>query len=136
MFKQLFNEEGLKFIDGTHEEFYNKFVPSVGNDVYFRPVVYLLGLTEDTRQNYRTIFNPEKKEINIEGMRNGWQTGTTMKITRLAFNLWNGMAHDSNEDFEEDKVSKYFAVDEIFCCGFAPYFYEAIKLRYPEYCAE
>jgi hypothetical protein len=41
--------------------------------------------------------------------------------------------YDSQEDYEENKISYRYGVDEIFCCGYAPYFYEAIKLRYPEY---
>ena len=89
----------------------------------------------DTRGHYKTIFDPVRKEINIEGLNKGWQTGTSMKITRLAFNLWNGMTYDSRESLEGNKVSPYYAVDEIFCCGYAPYFYQAIKLRYPEYTA-
>lgn len=124
----------LKFVDQDHKDFYERFVPAVGKDVYFKPVVYLLGLCVDTRNNYRSIFNPEAKEINVEGLKSGWQTGTSTKITRLAFNLWNGMTYDSHEDFEKGKVSPYYAVDEIFCCGFTPYFFEAIRLRYPEYC--
>lgn len=66
----------------------------------------------------------------------GIQTGTSKKVTRLAFNLFNGAVCDSDEDFENNRVSPYYAVDEIFCCGLAPYFYQAIKLRYPEYCSE
>lgn len=124
----------LRFIDQKHLNFYERFVPEIGNDVYFKPVVYLLGLCADTRNNYRCIFNPEAKEIYIEGLKAGWQTGTSKKITRLAFNLWNGNTFDSDKDFEDDKVSAKYAVDEIFCCGLAPYFYEAIRLRYPEYC--
>ena len=72
--------------------------------------------------------------MRVEGLNSGWQTGTRMKITWLAFNLWDGNTFESIEDYEEDKVSSKYAVDEIFCCSYAPYFYEAIKLRYPEYC--
>ncbi|WP_270444950.1 DUF6075 family protein, partial [Blautia intestinalis] len=25
-------------------------------------------------------------------------------------------------------------VEDLFCCGYARYFWEAIKIRYPEYC--
>jgi hypothetical protein len=128
--------ERLKFVDQDHKDFYEKFVPKIGNDVYFKPVVYLLGLCADTRNNFKSVLNPEAKEISLDGLKCGWQTGTSMKITRLAFNLWNGMTCDSHDDFKDSKISSYYAVDEIFCCGYAPYFYEAIKLRYPEYCGE
>jgi len=37
----------------------------------------------------------------------------------------------SEEQLDE---CKEYAVDEIFCCGYAPLFWQAIKIRYPEYC--
>jgi hypothetical protein len=57
------------------------------------------------------------------------------------FNLWNGYCSDGEtytdaDGYESDLPSRMYAVDEIFCCGYAPYFYEAIKLRYPEYASK
>ena len=39
-------------------------------------------------------------------------------------------------DIENEKVSDKYNVSEIFCCSYAPYFYEGIKIRYPEYTRE
>ena len=58
-----------------------------------------------------------------------WLYGTSQKTCRLAFNLWNGRTSDS----ENDSASPYYAVDEIFNCEYAPYYWQAIKLRYPQY---
>ena len=33
----------------------------------------------------------------------------------------------------ETAEAEAFTPDNLFCCEFAPYFYEAVKLRYPEY---
>ena len=33
----------------------------------------------------------------------------------------------------ETAAAEAFTPDNLFCCEFAPYFYEAVKLRYPEY---
>ena len=63
-----------------------------------------------------------------EGMHSGWQTSGTVKVCHLAFNLWNGYA--------EDGCERYFTPEELFCCEFAPYFMEGIKVRYPEYCRD
>ena len=63
-----------------------------------------------------------------DGRQEGWQTGGTRRLTHLAFNLWNGYV----EPGEERMSTPY----EMFDCGYAPYFYEAIKLWYPEYCRE
>mgnify|MGYP000037184561 FL=1 len=40
---------------------------------------------------------------------------------------------DSEEDFANDKISCCYAPGEIFCCSYAPYFWEAVQIRYPEY---
>lgn len=123
------------FKDKQHEEFYKTNILKTGtrNDVYHKALFYTLGLTAETRNNITTLYDFKERGIEHSRLHMGWQTGTSKKVTRLAFNLFNGTVFDSMEDFEKDNVSKRYAVDEIFCCGLAPYFYEAIKLRYPEY---
>ena len=54
----------------------------------------------------------------------------------MAFSLWNRCNYDSEKDIENEKVSDKYNVSEIFCCSYAPYFYEGIKIRYPEYTKE
>ena len=63
-----------------------------------------------------------------EGIFCGWHTSGTVKVCHLAFNLWNGFTEEGKENL--------FTPDELFCCGYAPYFMEGIKLRYPEYCRD
>jgi hypothetical protein len=123
------------FKDIMHEEFYRSNLDKTrcSGDTYRMALFYTLGLTAETRNNINTLYNYKEKCIDFEGLNKGWQTGTSMKVTRLAFNLFNGTVYDSESDNENEKVSKYYSVEEIFCCGLAPYFYEAIKLRYPEY---
>lgn len=74
--------------------------------------------------------------IKIEtALQHGWQTGTSYKTTRLLMNLWNGWRYDSyTDDPEENSASADYVVDEIFTCSYAPYYWEAIRLRFPEYC--
>ena len=63
-----------------------------------------------------------------ERMHGGWQTSGTVKVCNLAFNLWNGFAEEGRE--------RFCTPEELFCCGYAPYFMEGTKLRYPEYCRD
>lgn len=123
------------FKDRLHEEFYKTNVSKTnsGSDPYRKALFYTLGLTAETRDHIVALYDYKEKCIDFDGLCKGWQTGTSKKVTRLAFNLYNGCAYDSDEDFQNGKLSQYYVVDEIFCCGLAPYFYEAIKLRYPEY---
>ena len=63
-------------------------------------------------------------------------TSSSEKTTRMAFSLWNRCCFDSDEDSANRKASRYYNPSEIFSCGYAPYFYEGIKIRYPEYTRE
>lgn len=130
--------EKINFKDLKHKEFYIMNVLDVKPelDVYNKSLIYLLGLSEDTRNHFNNIYDVEKREINIEELNAPWQTSGSLAITRLAFNLFNGFAGLDIEDTENNEESritdkKKFAVDNIFCYReYAPYFYEAIKIRF------
>ena len=128
----------LNFIDKKHEQFYieklNELSEYGKTDVYYKSLVYTLGICETTRQHFKEIFNVKQSEVNLDSIQGAWQTGTSSKVTRMAFNLWNhNLMYDSEEDLKNEKISNYYAPSEIFCCSYAPYFWEAIKIRYPEY---
>ena len=40
------------------------------------------------------------------------------------------------DGFTEEGRENLYTPEELFCCGYAPYFMEGIKLRYPEYCRD
>lgn len=130
----------MKFINEEHESFFNEKLKQYKRtggsiDCYCLPTFYLLGLCADTRSQFSTLFDMKDQSVRIEGLHASWQTGTSLKICRLAFNLWNGHCYEQGQSLgEENKVSDCFAIDNIFCCSYAEYFFEAIRLRYPEYC--
>lgn len=97
-------------------------------------MIYTLGICETTREHFKEIFDTKKGEINLDSIESAWQTGTSAKVVRMAFNLWNhNIMYDNEEDLENEKISSYYGPSEIFCCSYAPFFYEAVKIRYPEY---
>lgn len=120
------------FYSEQHRNFYNRHVDG-GADPYYRALVYLLGMTAETRSNFSRCFDAEARMIRPAALEEGWQTGGTVRIVRMAFNLWNGWCYESEENAQEGRTSDAFTPDNLFCCEFAPYFYEAVKLRYPEY---
>ena len=130
----------MKFIDKEHKEFWNKKLIEMQalekTDVYYKSIVYTLGICETTRNNFEKIFNLKLGEINIDVINDSFQTSESEKVTRLAFSLWNNCKYDSEQDIEDGKLSSNYNVGEIFCSSFAPYFYEAIKVRYPEFTRE
>lgn len=107
-------------------------------DGYHRAVAYFLTLDEECNAHIADLFDIEKDEIKPFGtLYLPWQTGTSVKTTRLMFNLWSGISIDldkSESVYEETRT--YYTPDEIFSCGYAAYYFEAIKLRFPEYAAE
>lgn len=130
----------MNFINDEHELFFintlRKLQEQKQVDVYYASLVYTLGMCEETRKNFKNIFDIEKGEINIDSIGAPWQTDTSAKVTRMAFSLWNNCMYDSEQDAAMKKTSKNYNIGEIFSCSYAPYFYEGIKIRYPEYTKE
>jgi hypothetical protein len=128
-------EPDIRFVDEDHRAFYMGQTVKLTPDCYHRALVYTLGINSDTRRNFDSMYNAEDRCIVPGSINAAWQTGGSVKVTRLAFNLFNGgvptaYSGDSDADFEE---CKRYSVAELFCCSHAPYFIHAIRLRYPEY---
>lgn len=124
----------LNFVDMEHQNFYEQKLKEIGeSDVYRKALVYTLGICETTREHFDNIFNLKEGLINRNSLQEAYQTSTSMKVTRMAFSLWNSNSYDSDEDLENGIVSPHYTPAEIFCCSYSPYFFEAIKIRFPEY---
>ena len=117
----------MYFKDMEHTFFYmEKKKECKRPDPYNTTIFYLFGLTEETRKHFDRVFNMEEGLIIPEGLNEPWQTGTTIAITRLAFNLYNGFTGR-----EEIDTPEKYSVENIFCkTGLALYFYEAIRNRF------
>ena len=119
--------ETIRFSSNEHKVFYSQMLVKTRNDdAYHRTFFYAMGICAETRRNIRTLFDFKNGGINPDGLSAPWQTGSPRRLCRLAFNLWNGWT----EEGKENRSTPY----ELFDCGFVPYFFEAIHLRYPEYC--
>lgn len=123
----------MKFKDQNHEELYKKICGKMRYlDTYHQALAYLLALDTVCRNHISDIYDIAEDSIKTNCINKEWQTSTSKKTIRLAFNLWNGTTSDITSD-EEEKNSNLYSVDEIFCCEYAPFYWESIKLRYPEY---
>ncbi|WP_294102866.1 DUF6075 family protein [uncultured Ruminococcus sp.] len=127
------------FYDEEHEKMFNdlcKKMPYL--DGYHLSLAYLLTMDHVLRDHIGSLYDGKKDEIVFEGLNEPFQTNASSKTTRLAFNLWNGSVYDSddpetyiNKAGEKSYVpSKYYAPDNIFNCTYAPYYMEALKLRF------
>mgnify|MGYP000001091385 FL=1 len=119
----------IYFRDKAHKDFVMENLNKCRRkDCYHQAFFYVMGISEETRMNIGQMFDFKNDCIIPEGMHGGWQTSGTVKVCNLAFNLWNGFAEEGRE--------RFCTPEELFCCGYAPYFMEGIKLRYPEYCRD
>lgn len=132
-------ETDMKFYDEEHKE---KFVEVLNKmnyiDCYHLSVAYLISMDTVCRKHINQLYDFKEQCINLESLKASWQTSTSRKTTCLAFNLWNGCHSDGETYTDKDGYttplpSRFFAVDEIFSCSYAPFYVEGIKLRYSEY---
>jgi hypothetical protein len=122
----------MKYKNKKHEARYNEIIAKMRrDDVYHRSAAYLIALNEDCYRHISDIFSLVNDRINIEGLAKPWQTSGSLRATRLMFNLWNEFCYDDSEA-DEPAVSYSYTVSDIFNNEDAAYFFEAVKLRYPE----
>lgn len=126
------------FLDKEHEKFYEDNMKKCRErDVYHKALIYCLGISADTRRNISSIYDFKSGYIKTECLHEGWITSGSAKVVRMAFNLYcNSTPSVDDYDEEEEQLTECakYTVEDLFCCSYARYFFEAIKLRYPEYC--
>lgn len=136
----IFYENGRTMFESEeHYSFYIEKVEKLNPDAYLKALIYAVGICPDTRRRWQSFYDEADRSIKPEVINEGWQTGTTYKITRLAYQLFTdgtptAVTYDEKDNQTEDfKECSRYSVSDIFCCEYAPFFVEAIKLRYPEY---
>ena len=131
------NSRTITFKSKEHEKFYMEYLKKCRyQDVYHKALVYCLGIDRDTRENVNKIYNFKTGYVKTECLQEGWQTSGSVRVIRMAFNLYcNGTPSVSDYEDAEEQVDecRQYTVEEIFCCAYAPYFWQAIQIRYPEY---
>ena len=120
----------IKFRDNIHKERYYDMISNMQNrDSYHRAVAYLFSLDDRCYEHLSSIFDYSESRsgrIKPDTAYDGrWHNSTSLKTLRLAYNLWNGCVESGEENL--------YSPTEIFRCDLAPYYMEAIKLRFPEY---
>ena len=131
------NSRTITFKSREHEKFYEEYLKKCRyQDVYHQALVYCLGIDRDTRENVNKIYNFKTGCVKTECLQEGWQTSGSAKVVRMAFNLYcNGTPSVDDEQDTEEQVDecRRYSVEDLFCCCYAPYFWQAIQIRYPEY---
>lgn len=126
------------FRDDMHKALYEKWTNQThtAGDPEYSAMFYLLALDDNTRKHINDIFDFAEHSIKPRGLFNAeWLTGGSRKTIRLAFNLFNyGICSDRDESGEDiPDTADLYTPGYIFACSYAPYFIQAIKIRYREY---
>lgn len=131
------SDEKIAFISDEHKKFFfERLKECRTQDVYHKALCYCLGICADTRRNINSIYDFKTGCVKPECLHEGWQTSGSVKVIRMAFNLYcnSTPSVDDYKSAEEqiNECSRY-TVEELFCCAYAPYFWQAVQIRYPEY---
>ena len=111
--------QNIRFASEEHRDFFLSMMSkSRRNDSYHCSFFYVMGIAPETRSNIRQMFDFKQDCIEPDGMHGGWQTSGTVRVCRLAFNLWNG--------YTDPEHSNAYSPEDLFCCEFAPYFMEGV----------
>lgn len=125
------------FRNEEHRKFYKEYLPKCrAQDSNHRALIYCLGINRDTRENVNAVYDFTTGRVKPECLHDDWQTSGSEKVTRMAFNLYcNGTPSVFDIRGAEKKLEecRRYTVEDLFYCGYAPFFWEAVKVRYPEY---
>lgn len=94
----------ITFKNKEHENFYYTYLPKCRyQDVYHKALVYCFGIDRDTRENAEQIYDFKTGYVKTECLHEGWQTSGSVRIIRLAFNLYTVMFRKNGECFRQKK---------------------------------
>ncbi len=83
------NNTHMVFANEEHERFYyEKLEQARYQDCYHKALIYILGISEDTRNHFSQIYDMKSGCVKTECLHQGWQTSGSVKVVRLAFNLY------------------------------------------------
>lgn len=90
------------FKDDNHRKFYEDNIRRTQSemDPYRKAFFYTAGLTSETRREINDIYDYDDECIILNALKQPWQTGTSQKVTRLAYNLYNGYVGTESESKE------------------------------------
>ncbi|MFT8889452.1 MAG: DUF6075 family protein [Ethanoligenens sp.] len=122
----------MKFRNKYHQEFYEQMIIRAGcaGDHYREALFYTLGIIDETRRHIGDLYDFTNHCPNFRAWKAAWQTSSSTRVTRLAFNLYNGF--NGGNARGHDSAAQYTPY-EIFCDALMPWMFEAVKLLYPQH---
>lgn len=85
--------------------------------MYHKALCYCIGINNDTRRNANRIYDFKTGRVKTECLQEGWQTSGSVKVVRMAFNLYcnSTPSVDDYKDAEEQlNECRQYTVEELF----------------------
>lgn len=123
------------FKDTAHYRFYRDTTEQASaygdDDRYHKALFFLIGLTLTTRKHANSIYDFRSRTLIDECLNAPWQTSGTLRICRLAVNLYGGTCFDINKNGEfEPNTTGDYAPYELFNSPEAEYMITAIRILF------
>ena len=129
----------IRFKDKDHElNYLSLFQQMKKQSSAHQAVAYLLALDPICFLHCRELYDFREGHTIPRGLDEAWHTLKSRRTTRLAFNLFDGHFSDGetyigSDGFEEMLPSRYYTPYNFFNCDDAPYYVEAVKIRFPKF---
>ena len=126
----------MRFQSERHKREYERCIARCGYpDCYREALIYALTLDRTICDHIDQVYDFASGCVKAECLHAGWQTGGSTRITRLAFNLYNGgepSAFDMEDPEEARKETHLYSPSEIFTYDneLNEYLFEAIRIRF------
>ena len=92
------NNTHMVFVNEEHEEFfYEKLEQAKSQDCHHKALIYVLGISEDTRKYFNQIYDIKTGNIKRECLHQGWLSSGGVVVIRLAFNLYTDTTPSAND---------------------------------------
>ncbi len=79
------NNTYMVFANEEHEKFYYEKLEQVRyQDCYHKALIYILGISDDTRNHFSQIYDMKSGCVKTECLHQGWQTSGSVKVVRLS----------------------------------------------------
>ena len=77
------NNTHMVFANEEHERFYyEKLEQARYQDCYHKALIYILGISEDTRNHFSQIYDMKSGCVKTECLHQGWQTSGSVKVAQ------------------------------------------------------
>ena len=124
------------FSDHEHEALYNEFLARMRcDDAYHRAAAYLISLDLQLRIVPHLVFDFDNDAIRPEALDGAFQTQSSLRTTKLLFNLWNGWCNEAEYDadggfLQRGDLAPGYTLYDLLGMSYNEFYIEAIKIRF------